>query len=115
MDANEIRAFVRDRYVEPARRRGESRVRVTAGDVHRDLRLSNRVPAVCSALKSNKFLKENRLEIEAVEGPPSGQGTTVAMTYRLTGSDNRTSEAMARFLKLRGIAKASFGALGGGE
>src|ERR1700722_16593342 len=77
------REYASQEYVEPARRRGDSTVQITAGDIHKALGFRNRVPTVCQALQSKKFLEENQLVLEKIEGPPSGQSTTVAFTYRL--------------------------------
>jgi hypothetical protein len=81
--------------------------------VHKALSLTNRVPLVCAALTSKKFLVENNLRLISKTGPPSGQSTTVTLTYEILG----TSQAVPAdpFLGLRGIAKDVFKALGGGE
>ena len=52
MSADEIREFVNRHYFEPARARGESKVVITSGQVHRDMKLSSRMPSVCGALRS---------------------------------------------------------------
>ena len=112
-----VREYVRREYLEPAQRRGDREIRIVAGDIHRALRFHNRVPLVCNALASKRFLEENQLHLESREGPPSGLSTTVVFTYRLMGEDSaRSSPAAASpFLRLRGIAKDVFQALGGGE
>jgi len=116
-DSDRVREFARTEYIEPARARHESSVRIVAGSVQKAVRLSNRVPLVCQALKSSKFLDENHLVLEKWEGPPSGMSTTVVFTYRLL--DDREKAASPRpewpFSKLRGIAKEVFSGLGGGE
>jgi|SRR5947209_12898219 len=114
--AERIRDYARLEYIEPARRRRDSIVRIVAGDVHKALGLNNRVPAVCQALKSNKFLDENRLVLEKWDGPPSGMSSTVAFTYRLAGealADTGIRESP--LLRLQGIGKKVFESLGGGE
>jgi hypothetical protein len=115
--AEQSRDYAAEQYVRPARRRGDSLVQITAGDIHKALGFRNRVPAVCQALKSKKFLEENQLVLEKVEGPPSGQSTTVAFTYRLKDSGQSSNKTAAddSFSKLRGIAKDIFRNLGGGE
>lgn len=72
---------------------------------------------MCAALRSQKFLDANQLELKKIEGPASGQSTTVAYTYRLVEASVSQSPPReeATFLKLRGIAKRTFQALGGGE
>ena len=114
--AGEIRSFVSDRYIKPARKRGEKRVRIIAGEVHKDLKLSNRVPNVCQVLASRKFREENRVEIEERSGPPSGMGTRMTYVYRLL--DEQPAAAVAKedwFEKMRGLLKDEFKKLGGGE
>jgi hypothetical protein len=123
-----IRKYAREKYVEPAIAKGEREVRVRAGDVHKALALKNRVPVVCQALESKLFLKENNLVLESKEGPPSGLSTSVVFTYRIEKEEpsraavNQPSAqgkyknpALLELLKLRGIGKELFAALGGGE
>jgi len=114
--ADVIRAFAVREFVEPARRQGRKSVRVVAGDVHRGLKLKNRVPSVCTALASKTFLRKNRLVIEAVSGPPSGMGTRVTYTYRLLDEDPGDENVGASdFRKLRGLLKTGLASIGGGE
>ena len=117
--AERIREHARAEYIEPARRRRDSIVRIVAGDVHKALGLNGRVPAVCQALKSHKFLDENHLVLEKWDGPPSGMSTTVTFTYRLTSErspDTDPGESpLLGLLRLQGIGKEVFQSLGGGE
>lgn len=111
-----VREHARLEYIEPARRRGDSTVRIVAGEVQKAVRLSNRISLVCQALKSHKFLDENHLALEKWDGPPSGMSTTVTFTYRLTGQQPVTAEPHeSPLLRLQGIAKEVFQSLGGGE
>lgn len=112
-DADRIRRHSVEAYIKPARERGDSTVRIVAGDVHKAINLRNRVPAVCQALKSGKFLAENGLILEKWEGPESGQSTTVVFTYRF--KDSGIPKTEWSFLRLRGTAKELFRSLGGGE
>ncbi|HXP83104.1 MAG TPA: hypothetical protein VN841_00200 [Bryobacteraceae bacterium] len=113
-DTDRVREYARREYIDPARRRGESRVRIVAGDVHRALQLHNRVPLVCSALRSGEFLRRNHLRIEAQEGPPSLMSTTVTFTYVLEDA-GEAKPSSPLFYQLRGIAKRTFQDLGGAE
>jgi hypothetical protein len=115
--ADRVRDYARRQYIEPARTRRQSTVRVVAGDVQKAVHLSNRVPLVCQALKSHKFLEDNHLVLEKWEGPPSGMSTTVVFTYRMLDADRQTSHQSEEwsFQKLRGVAKEVFQSLGGGE
>lgn len=115
--ADRVREYARREFIEPARARHQVTVCVVAGDVQKAVHLSNRVPLVCQALKSHKFLTENHLLLEKWEGPPSGISTTVIFTYRLLDITQPVSAQSAEwpFGKLRGVAKEVFQSLGGGE
>jgi hypothetical protein len=111
-----VRAYVLEHYIEPARRRHDARVQVVAGDVHRALKLSQRIPLVCAALRSGKFLVSNDLELERLEGPPSKQGPRVTLTYRLKEHDvSEKGVRLAAIDSIYGIGKEIFASLGGGE
>ena len=115
--AEQIRKFASREYFEPARRRGDFIVQVVAGDIHRTLKLNNRVPAVCAALRSKLLLEENGVLLEHAEGPPSGQGTRMKYTYRFVNQAKGTSPRplLSSFLRLHGIAREVFQSLGGAE
>jgi hypothetical protein len=82
--ADQIGAFAAKSYIEPARAAGHERVTITTGDVHRQMGLSSRMPAVCGALTARKFQAENHMTLESREGPY--QGATVRLTYHLHSS-----------------------------
>jgi len=113
--ADQVRQYARRHYIEPARKRHESVVRIVAGDVYKALHLQGRVPSVCQALGGSKFLMENRLTLEKRDGPPSGQSTTVVFTYRLMDDTPKQSPADESLLDLWGIGKEVFESLGGAE
>ena len=132
-----IREIASEKYVRPALKRGEShiviRVKELQAELYRDGFPTGRTPMVCSALRGKKFLNENNLEIEKIEGPPSRQSTTVVYHYRHTGgvhaplavaerdgieeSSTETSVEWARRLagKMRGLLREELAAYGGGE
>jgi hypothetical protein len=126
--SDQVRKFVRDHYMAPARRSGAATVTVRAGDVHKALRWDlKRVPQVCSALSTRKFLQFANVELIDRQGPPSGQSTTVEFTYRLLEPGDMT-EASSKpqsprqkiadgsgLEALFGIFEKEFKALGGGE
>jgi hypothetical protein len=110
-----VRRHAYDKYISAARRRKEKTVAINAGEVHRALALNNRVPLVCAALGSRKFLTEHGLRIVSKTGPPSGQSTTVTFTYEIVEGNRKPAEGLDAFLALRGIGKEIFASLGGGE
>lgn len=108
-----IREYVVRTYIDPARRRGETSAVVVVGDVHKALKMHNRVPMVCSSLRAGGFLRDHGLALE-VDGPPSGQSTTVK--YRYTWSSTAKQERSDDpFLELYGTMTETFAAFGGGE
>jgi 5-methylcytosine-specific restriction protein B len=110
-----VRHHAEEAYIRPARRRGEESVSIQVGEVHRALGLQNRVPLVCQALESKKFLEASKLRLVSKTGPRSGQSTTVTYTYQFVeGAAPKPSNEDA-WLKLRGVLKDIFAELGGGE
>jgi len=70
--ADEIRQTAFEKYILPARTAGQKDVIIRAGDLHSVMRLSNAMPAVCSALRSSKF--EQLADVTRLEviGPANG-------------------------------------------
>ena len=110
-----VRERASQNYVRAARRKGVNTFSINVGDVHRDSMLRNRVPLVCMALKSKKFLQANGLRLVAESGPPSGLSTTVTYTYEFIGNKPSPAEADDPWTKLRGALKDIYAELGGGE
>ncbi len=116
-DSDAVRRHAYEKYIASARRRREKTVAINVGEVHRALALSNRVPLVCAALGSKKFLTEHGLRIVSKTGPPSGQSTTVTFTYEIVGKkqDDVQLARQEAWNRLRGSMKDIFAELGGGE
>ncbi len=136
--SDRIRAFAKAKYVYPAVRDGELRFSIRVRDVYNDLKAEGfpprHTPQICDALTGRKFLRENGIEIEKVEGPPSGQSPTVVVHYRVGASgqllstadvasiqkeDARQEDPSARALRLserlRGLLSEELAEYGGGE
>ena len=105
-------------------------VTVRAGDVHRELGLRNRVPNVCQVMESKLLEKEAGVKVSSKQGPPSGRGTTLTVTYTVNvdhenkkpTKDTKESRAalgdhpgVSLFRSLRGIAADVYAAEGGSE
>ncbi len=114
-DADKIRVHAREKYVVPARNRKELRFSIRAGDVVRELGMSGRTPAVCSALKGRKFWQGNNLRLLEVSGPKSGLSTTVVCTYEFADTKASSLQREDPWIRLRGALKDIFAELGGGE
>ena len=70
--ADRLRERAREHYVNPARAAGHREVVIRAGDLHDGMGLSNRVPAVCGAIGTERFLETARLRLLGRTG--TGQG-----------------------------------------
>ncbi len=106
-----VRAHVLELYLKPAIQRGERMLTVSVGAVHKALSLNNRVPLVCAALKSKKFLQENGLRLVS----KTGQSTTGTFTYEILEPSANPALSARPLMALRGVAKDLFNQLGGGE
>lgn len=59
----EIRNFVNEKYIKPARKEGKTKVPIVTGEVHNRMNLKDRMPAVCNALRAEKFQTAFDLEL----------------------------------------------------
>src|ERR1700677_1291091 len=93
--ADRIRSLVAERYVVPVRKAGSSRLSIKVRDVLGDVAKENfprgRTPLICEVLQGKKFLTQQGLEIESIDGPPSKQSPTVVVHYRVIGADGDSS------------------------
>jgi len=80
-NANDIRKYCINNYINPARNRGDSTVLIRAGNVHNEMRYLHRHPAICSALRSKKFADMANIECISIVGPKEGVNTT--FTFRI--------------------------------
>jgi hypothetical protein len=112
--ADKIRSHSRKEYVQPALDKRVRRFSIRAGDIVRELGIGGtRAPAVCSALKTHQFLRDNGLRLVEITGPKSGQSTTVVYTYEFAPGTPVESEDA--WTMLHGALKDVFAELGGGE
>ncbi len=68
-------------------------------------------PQICTAIRSKKFLKENNLVIDHIDGPPSGQSTTVVVHYRFKDSQATAPEQESAQERAKRIIRESEGLL----
>jgi hypothetical protein len=80
--ADRIRRFAFENYLAPMRGAPGAEIRIRAGDVHKGMQLSGRMPAVCGALDSIIFRREFGLELVRRTGPP--QGANVEFVFQFT-------------------------------
>ena len=55
--ADEIRDYIYQYYILPARNAGKTTIIIRAGDIHREMNLKDRMPAACGAIGTNLFLE----------------------------------------------------------
>jgi hypothetical protein len=78
--------------------------------------MNGRVPAVCSALRTHQFWKDNGLRLVEITGPKSGQSTTVVFTYEFVDQpEGREERLKSSWAQLRGAMKDILVEVGGGE
>ncbi len=116
--AERIRRYALDQYLEPARQAQERTVTIRTGDVHQNLGLSSRVPAVCSALASALF--ERLAGVTLMERIGPFQSTTTQFRYRLEPHSGyvvarrvpATAQPPARPAKRQGMAASRIDSAG---
>jgi hypothetical protein len=133
--SEKVRMMAQWKYVDPALRSGKSRFEIRVRDLISELRTEGvpprYTPQICSALQAGKFLQQNGLEIESIDGPPSKQSPTVVIHYRIakphtsnegvsaspkaTDEDDRIGAALRAADRLRGLLKEEIAQFGGGE
>lgn len=74
--ADRIRKYALDRFIAPARVRGDATVQIRAGDVHNALGLTAAHANVCQALRGRKFRELAGVGEASVAGPENSSTTT---------------------------------------
>ena len=104
-----VREQASHNYVEAARRKGLGTFSINTGNVQREAKLQNRVPLVCMALKSKKFLQANGYHLVSETGSPY---SLTHVVYTFTNSFNKALARPDRYvpvgLGLRGALKDVF-------
>lgn len=70
--ADRIREHIEEHHVRPARAASCQEVTIRAGDVHSEMGLASRMPAVCAALDSRLLADRSRLRLLSRSGPHQG-------------------------------------------
>ena len=74
--ADAIREYAFEKYIEPARKQKLTSVKIRAGDVAKDLNLRKRMPAVCGAIGTVKFQTKYSVKLVERKGPGNGSNAT---------------------------------------
>ena len=89
---DDIRRYIFEHYIKPAVEEGKEYIILKAGDIHREMLLVDRMPAVCNALGSKKSIDTYnswlmklgynvRIKPLLINAPPSGYGSSVEYKY----------------------------------
>ncbi len=135
--SDQIRRMAKEKYVDPAVRSGQTEFSIPVRGMLDSLLPSgfprNHTPQICHSIQTSKFLDENGIEVAHIEGPPSGQSTTVVVRYRITGrsahdktkqlpdsgiddvKEDAKDRAMRLMEGLRGLLKEEMKVYGGAE
>jgi len=79
--SDRVRDHVKRKYIDPAKKDGKNSLSIRAGDIHKELGFSRRIPVVCSALRSRKLQKNCAVELTYIGGP--NNSTTTTFTYKI--------------------------------
>ena len=99
-DADRIRQYVLEHYIEPAREEGRGQAEVLVREVNTALRLNEAWPNICQALAGRKF-------IELAQVPPperDGADQSPATVFRFDLSDRRVDRSALDQLRDRFLA-----------
>ena len=70
--SDQIRNHIIEYHVKPAQNKRAKELTLRAGDIHNELGYSDRMPAVCSVLGSNRLEREAGIRRLRREGPHNG-------------------------------------------
>jgi hypothetical protein len=137
--SDKVRSVALEKYLRPAMLAGKTHFSVAVKDLMKDLQSdgfpAGNYPQICTAIRTGKFLREQGLEIEGIDGPPSGLSPTVVVRYKVAdsganqsaapltasgaGDENSSETPAARAYRLTerlcGLLKEELAEYGGGE
>lgn len=87
VQADRIRQAALEWYILPARSAGQKDITIRAGDLHREMKLTNAMPAVCSALGSGKFELLAGVRRLEVTGPANGANVYFRFSIAVQGEE----------------------------
>jgi hypothetical protein len=80
--SDRVRDHVKRKYIDPAKKDGKNSLSLRAGDIHKELGFSRRIPVVCSALRSRKLQKKCDIELTYVGGPNNSANTSFSYKFK---------------------------------
>ena len=88
--ADRIRHYVLERYINPARERGDASVTIVVGPLNNEMGLKMAWPNICQALEGRKFLEMAGVTPPVAEGPK--QSTTRKLAFALSKGSGPVAE-----------------------
>ena len=99
-DADRIRQYATQHYIEPARKAGRQRVVIRASDVHKALGLGWHYANVCQALDGSKFHHQAGVRLVDYKGPPSRRGPSAEFVFSILPGYEQADNWRERVLEL---------------
>ena len=115
---DQTKRHVIEKYVEPARTRGENKIRLRVGTVIKELGWRNRTPSVFSTLTSEEFQRQAGIQLVNKSGGPASGGASTSwdLTYRILDDPSPSRPRIkAGLLGLSGICADMYRRVGGAE
>lgn len=103
-DADRIRQYVLEHYIEPAREAEQDYVEVLVSDVNGALSLNSAWPNICQALSKPKF--QELAQVPPPERIGADQSSATVFRFTLSASSLSDAEILARFDKGQGRFRA---------
>ena len=94
-DADRIRQYVLEHFIEPAREEGRDSVEVLVSDVNRALELNQAWPNICQALAGKMF--QDLAEVPAPERIGADQSSATVFRFRLNDTDDTSARSFVLF------------------
>lgn len=94
-DADRIRQYVLEHFIEPAREEGRDSVEVLVSDVNRALELNQAWPNICQALAGKMF--QDLAEVPAPERIGADQSSATVFRFRLNDTDDTSARPFVLF------------------
>jgi hypothetical protein len=116
-------SFVKKKYIDPARQRGEKNIQVHVGTLAKELGLISRAPSICSTLNNKRFHRQAGVRLVNKFGGPAsgGPSTTWNFVFDLDDDKGTSTPVSAKaangvgIKNLVGLCANTFRQLGGGE
>ena len=95
-DADRIRRYVLEHYIEPAREEGDTQAEVLVSEVNTGLGLTSAWPNICQALAGHKLQELAAVPPPLIDGPPESPATVFNFDLRDTRIDTSALDKLRK-------------------